>query len=174
MANSKTVQMVSHEHPTQTAVDEPTYKLLLEQASELDLVIDLHAVGTVQQDDDLARPSGTECGARGLIEEGSSERGHDQSECKSAQREKEPVLDTTSTLFLVRDLLEEHQGGKMDDVPSLSAGQVDDDWNDDPCDAQQEERNEERETHRALLARSRERRYWKSASSSGCEVSSSR
>lgn len=41
MANSKTVQMVSHEHPTQTAVDEPTYKLLLEQASELDLFIDL-------------------------------------------------------------------------------------------------------------------------------------
>ena len=81
-------------------------------------------------------------------------------------------MNPPSALLLVRDALEEHERREVHHVAPLAAREVQDDGNNDACQPEQEQRDEKRQTHRFRLECSRASRYWKSARSSGFEVSS--
>ena len=75
----------------------------------LELVADLHAVGLVEKDHDLAWSVRTSDCKRALFEERSGERKCNQSEGERAHRQQEPVLNASPSLLLERDLLQEHE-----------------------------------------------------------------
>ena len=79
-------------------------------------------------------------------------------------------MNPPSALLLIRDALEEHE--RREGLYFRAMSTLQDDGNNDACQPEQKQRDEKRQTHRFRLECSRASRYWKSARSSGFEVSS--
>jgi hypothetical protein len=167
--HARTLGERHHGRPVERAqpVDDPTGLV----ARLIQMVADLHAVGLVHEHHHFARTAGGADAHLAAVHERTGEGDGHQGEGERTEREQEPVLDPPPSLFLIGDLLQEHERREMHHVPALTAREVHDDRHRDTGDAEQEERYEE--AHLALLIRSRASRYWNSARSSGFDVSSS-
>ena len=103
-----------------------------------------HAGGPVEQDHDLARAGRRGGGLhRVFLEKRPREGQRDERHRGDPQQQQKPVLDAAALDGLVRNLPQEHERRKQDDVAPLALNEVHEDRHGDRAQSDDEERREE-------------------------------
>ena len=139
---------------------EPLHRVARPPGARVPAIAVTHAVGVVQQDDQLAgAPVAAAAETSAPRRNGRANAEHDQQQRREPQHQQPPVLNPPPPHRLIRNLAQEHQRRKLDDLLPLALHQMQQDRNGQRGETDEEQRGEEghvsAEVYRTRLRRSR-------------------